>query len=249
MNINTNLCEYNKEKKAFSVVLNSIPKEINLKSDKTGKVIKFTLSHRNEIETKGFYTCEYGFELNVTKKEEHIRTVMFTYDIPDKSELGNPSKILRKIGFRANLSCWVIPLSFIPEDLLDLYKTNGINYWIVKFDESEESKIRSRAKVELEKEVGRIHGSLIKQVASADKLLNKLLEKENVTEVEQNTTKTKRHQRISIALKSSSEALDDAIKCATLFDEDMNMQHLFDGLRSVIESRKNLFNLEKRRGK
>lgn len=247
MNITTAMCEYNKEKKAFSCVLDSIPKEINLKSNKTGKVIKFTLSHRNEIETKGFYTCEYGFELDVLKKEEHIRTVMFTYDIPDASELGNPSKILRKIGFRANLSCWVIPLSFIPEDLLELYKANQINYWIVKFDESEEAKIRARAKVELEKEVSRIHGSLIKQIASADELLKKVMEQETVTEIQQSGVKTKRNQKISMAIKNSSEALDDAIKCATLFDEDMNMQHLFDGLRVVIESRKALFNLEKRK--
>ncbi len=74
------------------------------------------------------------------------------YDIPVGSELSNPSGQLRRIGFRANLSCWIIPKGSMPWTLVHELNKGGANARVVDFDASEGPKLVRFALEQLKKD-------------------------------------------------------------------------------------------------
>lgn len=67
------------------------------------------------------------------------------YDIKVGSKIPNPSPELRRLGFRANLSCWVIPHGAMPWNLIHDLNKKGANAKVVKFDASEGPKLVAMA--------------------------------------------------------------------------------------------------------
>jgi hypothetical protein len=101
----------------------------------------------------------------------NLRAVMLTYDIPSDSEIDNPSGELRRIGFRSNLSCWVIPEGSLPLTLIHTLRTEGrADVDIVKFDASEGPRLVQLAirnmRKELEGQIQRTKENLAKWEAS-----------------------------------------------------------------------------------
>lgn len=74
-----------------------------------------------------------------------IRASLLIYDIPEKSNLANPSPFLRRIAFRANLSCWVIPTHMIPYNRMNTLAEGGATWHVVQFDTTEAEKLTKMA--------------------------------------------------------------------------------------------------------
>lgn len=67
-----------------------------------------------------------------------LQAVLLIYDIPSNVKYPNPSGKLRRIGFRENKSCWVLPAGQIPHTLIHEMRTKGrANVEIIRFDVSE----------------------------------------------------------------------------------------------------------------
>lgn len=101
----------------------------------------------------------------------NLSAVMLTYDIPSAVDYPNPSGELRKIGFRSNLSCWVIPEGMLPLTLIHELRTKGhADVDIVKFDASEGPRLARLAvrntRKELEEQIKRTRENLAKWEAN-----------------------------------------------------------------------------------
>lgn len=62
-----------------------------------------------------------------------MRACLLIYDIPERAEINNPSGALRRVGIRANLSCWIIPEDAIPYGLLNTLTEAGASWHTVPF--------------------------------------------------------------------------------------------------------------------
>ena len=62
------------------------------------------------------------------------RPWMLFYDIPDKSNLSNPSGFLYGRAIRLNLSCWVVAEGDIPYGLIDNLRRGGANAFVIPVD-------------------------------------------------------------------------------------------------------------------
>lgn len=76
----------------------------------------------------------------------------------------NPSGRLRRIGFRATLSCWVIPEHVLPHNLINEMRSLKCEVNLVKFDASEGPRLIRMAQDKITREVR-------KQIESAEKSL------------------------------------------------------------------------------
>lgn len=111
-----------------------------------------------------------------------LRASMLVYDIPAKSKVANPSDQLRRFGFRANLSCWVIPTASLPHNLITELRESGVNAKVVPFDVSAGPQLVTWAieqlRADAEEQVKRTRANLEK---AGDKHLDGLSEVEAVT--------------------------------------------------------------------
>jgi hypothetical protein len=82
-----------------------------------------------------------------------VNASLLQYDIPDAVDFPNPSPILRRIGFRSNLSVWVIPNHRIPWTLLNDMQAAGCIWHVVKFDTSEAKHLASMCAIALRQEI------------------------------------------------------------------------------------------------
>ena len=102
-----------------------------------------------------------------------MRSVLLVYDVPTNLKITNPSEKLRALGFRMNLSCWVIPEHLIPWDYL--YELPiSVSWEIVRFDEKEKGKLRDLARKALEREAGQIRAAMEESIAKAQAKLAKV---------------------------------------------------------------------------
>jgi hypothetical protein len=98
-----------------------------------------------------------------------MRAVELTYDIPQKSALPNPSRQLRRCGFRVNLSTWAIPEERVPYPLLHALTEGGASWGLVKYAAEESDKLIDMAVQALRKEVERIGKSAQRSCAGAER--------------------------------------------------------------------------------
>src|SRR5687767_14905134 len=70
-----------------------------------------------------------------------LQACLLIYDIPERSSVPNPSRRLRPIAVRVNLSCWVIREGDIPYALLHEMAAGGAMWHVVRFDASEGPKL------------------------------------------------------------------------------------------------------------
>lgn len=74
-----------------------------------------------------------------------VQACLLIYDIPERSNVPNPSDDLRPMAVRVNLSCWVIREGDIPYHLLNDMKAGGASWHVVKFDAGEAGKLAAMA--------------------------------------------------------------------------------------------------------
>lgn len=68
---------------------------------------------------------------------EALRCVLVSYDIPTRSNIPNPSGRLTRLGFRHQLSSWIMPEGAVPYNLIAELQKEGAKVDIVRFDASE----------------------------------------------------------------------------------------------------------------
>jgi len=83
----------------------------------------------------------------------NLNACLLIYDIPGTAEVGNPSAVLRRLGVRVNLSCWIVPESDIPYVTLHRMQEAGATWHTVRFDASEAKKLIDMAVSALRKEL------------------------------------------------------------------------------------------------
>lgn len=185
---------------------------------------------------------------------EEVAYMQLIYDIPQRAEFPNPSNHLRWFAFRVNLSCWTMPVSRFPHELLtrfDKYNeecenpNHRIHYEIFPYHNMAEEDIKSSCKTALEKETARIHGQLILALDRASKAFDKAMEESEVLghvsqkDRERNTIKKEKH--MSLALKRAKVALDAAMQAADTFDQTMEVGELLKGLDATIKAQEEAF--------
>jgi hypothetical protein len=169
----------------------------------------------------------------------------------------NPSRTFRRLGFRFDGSCWIMPESSLNSPafkevlaMWDEWKAPtdgrpGMDYCYIKQDSAYQNMLRDRALLYLERTVMDAHTSLITSIDSASKSYDtamKLAEEagDNLRSREGKKKVDKllsrRISHVKGALKEVREKLTAAIECAVLFDQSMAIQDLLRGLREVIAS-------------
>ncbi len=152
---------------------------------------------------------------------------LLIYDIPSASDYSNPSHQLRRIGFRANLSCWVIPDGAIPRTLIHEMRTEGnANVDLVRFDAAEGPRLAKMAVAAMEKEVADQAARAREGIAGmADRHLD--LPDDLATNESAREDAVKRYERRSArVLRHLNEAIEDveaAIKNFGLSPEKLNL--------------------------
>ncbi len=180
------------------------------------------------------------------------------YDIGQDTGVTNPSNILWRYGFRSTLSCWILPQSSMEktrvQDLLKHWEETGVDVTILPIGAEGIETIIRKAEKELDREIRRVHTSLINNIAAADQRLKdaqaKFEEREkigdNVTDKEQQTALAKRDNDVRKNLRLAGNFLNDAIICAEMFDNTERVEHLLKALRECLKSSTESFNAEMR---
>jgi hypothetical protein len=174
-----------------------------------------------------------------------MKAILFMYDIPTTvrpEDYPSPSTDLRCFAARIEYSCWVVPEGQMPrtEPIAAALRAVGAKVDTVRFDESDEVKIRSLARASIEREATRIRKYVEASISTtADKLT------EAKTEMSANKTNAAiRYQQTAIT-RARTE-LNDAESCALAFDLDGDLAELVRATRAVIEARATAFLLEKK---
>lgn len=95
-----------------------------------------------------------------------MSTSLLIYDIPKRLGVPNPSPRLRRLGFRANGSCWVLRSCDVPWAYLHSLTEKGVREWhVVEFAEGEGNKLALMAVHYLTREVDRLRNSILKSEA------------------------------------------------------------------------------------
>jgi len=104
--------------------------------------------------------------------DNNLNACLLLYDIPQNAPIDNPSPVLRRLGLRVNLSCWVIPESDLPYTLLHEMQVAGATWHAVRFDRSEAAKLVQMGvqslKRELADQVARARRSQARAMAVLD---------------------------------------------------------------------------------
>lgn len=81
-----------------------------------------------------------------------LRPCLLIYDIPEDSDLENPSGFLYRRGVRVNLSCWVIPEERIPYWRLNQLREGGATWHVVRFADDQTETILTMVRESLAKQ-------------------------------------------------------------------------------------------------
>jgi hypothetical protein len=183
---------------------------------------------------------------------------MLIYDIPDAlSEVcPNPSGQLWPVGFRLNKSCWVLPQasldsSTVRELLAHWADHPTVECHIIPYADRALKQIREIAAEKIRQRVVEIHTSFITRLDAASERLEKArAELDQVSRETPDVVSQQDYEKLDAArdnnvraiLKQSAAALEAALTCARLFDEEENVADLFEGLRQAINSQVLSFN-------
>lgn len=155
-----------------------------------------------------------------------MKTSLLIYDIPSAVKVQNPTRTLRRIGFRPNQSCWVLRSDDVPWLYLDELKHRGVIWHCVPFA-VEAGEVLCRMAVEyLTKDVQRLQANLKRSISSAEKAYS---EGEDLHRYQ---------KRTRAALKRAETALEDARRAARNFGVELDSQSpgaCLDALRADNE--------------
>jgi hypothetical protein len=202
-------------------------------------------------------------EADLKRLEKAARTLagdvyMLIYDIPDAlSEVcPNPSGQLWPVGFRLNKSCWVLPQASLDSSTVRELLAHWANYptvecHIIPYADRALTQIREIAAEKIRSRIVEIHTSFITRLdAASERLQRARAELDQVARETPDVVSQRDYDKVEAAkdnnvrsiLKQSAAALEAALTCARLFDEEENVADLFQGLRQAINSQVLSFN-------
>lgn len=183
---------------------------------------------------------------------DRVRTgklIVFHYDIRDEKrrECPNPSGWLWRHAFRWTESVWVITEQEIKhpkiQDLFALWDEHKIKHYIVPQDESQKQLLIKIAQDNLTEEIRRVHQSFINRLLSADEKYRELVaaredaaDKGMQGDASKEDLDRKHANTVRAIVREVGEDLNNAIKCAELYDQEENVQDLLVGLREAISA-------------
>jgi hypothetical protein len=201
-------------------------------------------------------------EADLKRLEKAARTLqgdvyMLIYDIPDalSESCPNPSGQLWPVGFRLNKSCWVLPQASLDSSTVRELLAHWSNHptvecHIIPYADRALKQIREIAAEKIRQRVVEIHTSFIKRLDASERLQKARAELDEVaretpdvvSQHDYDRLNTTRDNNVRAILKQSAAALEAALTCARLFDEEENVADLFEGLRQAINSQVLSFN-------
>lgn len=217
-------------------------------------------------------------ETEVNRLSEVVRMLkgplyMLIYDIPESlnSVCPNPSVVFWKHGYRLNKSCWVMT----QEGLDSTAVQSELKHWrecpktprqipgtpyvevvevechIIKYADDQLDNIRQIAVKKLNRELIRIHSSLIHRIENAAKTFDQAtaaldqLASSGVEVSEKDRKKPEDAQVTALrgALKDAMKHFSGALKSAEAFDDTDQLSDLFNSVREVIRAQIGAFNV------
>lgn len=172
--------------------------------------------------------------------DNNLNACMLLYDIPDQADIANPSPVLRRLGLRVNLSCWVIPESDLPYGLLHSMAVAGATWHAVRFDRSEAQKLVAMGvqslKRELADQVARARRSEIRASAAMDGSTEST-ERAEARYQREIAAVTKRYNELAADLATAAARFGIAQEAYGLVDATLAMA----GIRMGMEERARTF--------
>lgn len=172
--------------------------------------------------------------------DNNLNACMLLYDIPDTAEIANPSPVLRRLGLRVNLSCWVIPESDLPYGLLHSMAEAGATWHAVRFDRSEAQKLVAMGVQSLKRELADQVARAQRSEARASAAMDGSTESTERAEA--------RYQReIAAITRRYNELAADLAAAAARFQIDPTVygaadtRRAMDGIRMGMEERARAF--------
>ncbi len=156
----------------------------------------------------------------------NLQACLLIYDIPERSSVPNPSRRLRPMAVRVNLSCWVIREGDIPYSLLHEMATGGATWHVVRFDASEGAKLVGMAVASLKRDIRDAMRRANQSVSAASRSLDPTAD---------NPTEAKRRyaERARPIVRRLVKLLSDVQKAAERFGIDRATLSLTDAMAGV----------------
>ena len=166
-----------------------------------------------------------------------MKATLLCYDVPQAARLERqPCSIMWAYGARINLSAWIVPEANLPRLPLDEWRTAGVKFRLVRFDESEADTILGLAREALLGEVGARYKALkdghemVENGYQAARAASG-----NVETLRKADCIAYRH------LNRARKALEDCAECALAFGLDGEYHHVADELRKLVKAREALY--------
>lgn len=98
---------------------------------------------------------------------------MFSYDVPDQAKVGCPAYQMRRLGFRINLSVWIVPQHNLPRALAyaEELRRAGADVRVREFAPKEESELRADALAAVQRDLGDLTQSLDRRIRKGEAFL------------------------------------------------------------------------------
>lgn len=153
------------------------------------------------------------------------------YDIPEVSELSNPSARLRRCGVRINLSCWVVPTDNLPHALLLELAEGGATWHTAPFADQAGENLGRMAATMLGKEIEETAKRLQESMERYGDQLDADLEEGETAEKRAKAYQTK----CRAAIRRLERLMDSAAVGAAAIGLDPEVVR-FAGIRNVANS-------------
>lgn len=163
-----------------------------------------------------------------------MRYAILVYDIPaDQSAKLNPSTKLRRVGFRINMSCWIIPETHIPQEYLETLRSNGVQVVVFLFDEAESKRIRVAAANALRDEADKLRQFLEHAMQTFSAKIREAADQRSTPLINHAT------RYLQTALRRAAAEVEDAKACAACFDLTQDIGPVLENIRQAIDACRN----------
>jgi hypothetical protein len=162
----------------------------------------------------------------MSESSTNLSACLLIYDIPERSSVRNPSRRLRSVAVRVNLSCWVIREGDIPYALLNEMALGGATWHVVRFDAGESVKLVGMAVEAIKRD---IRDAMRRANRSADAAGRRL---DNSTD-DPSEAKRRFAERARPIIRRLNRLLADVKQAAERFGIDPNAISLADAHASV----------------
>ena len=155
---------------------------------------------------------------------------LLVYDIPNNVVVNGLYRVLPRCGARVNLSCWIIPDTHLPVDLIEEMRSSGCRVHTVRFSEQEHDKVMALARESLAHEIKRVKHSFEDAILNAEKYVA-----EAGAHADENPEE-RRSRRRRAAYGRAKRSLAAAQEAAVAFGILGDVQALLDGIRFAVKA-------------